>query len=308
MVKYVLGHKSPDTDSIVSAIMYSRLLNKLGKEAKAIKLGKINNETKFLLETTNFEIPETFETLASGSEIILVDHNERKQTIDNFEELNLVEIIDHHKVTLNTSSPLWIRTEIIGSTASIITKMFFEKNIDIEENEAKLLIGAILSDTLHYRSPTTTDSDKELVEALNEIAQIDDIEKFANDLFAAKSDLGNISAEDLIKLDYKNYEFGGETFGIGVVETTNPNYTLSRKSELIEKMMEIKKKDNLKGIIFSIIDILAGKNTNIYSDEFEKDLVTKVFDAKELEENVMDLGEIISRKKQMIPKLEVYFN
>jgi len=306
MVKYIISHKNPDTDTICSSIVYSNYLNSENIEAVPIKLGNLNNETKFILEKFGFEIPITKLSLDENSEVILVDHNEETQSIDDLEKLKIVGIIDHHKFKLKTSEPLMIRAEVLGSTCSILSKIFFENGYDLSKNEASILIAAILSDTLFFRSPTTTNDDKLIVDRLNKVAKIPDLENFSLEMFEAKSDLGDISTEDLIKLDYKVFDFNGKKFGISVMETTNPNYGLSRKDEIIAKLKEIKKRENLDGILFSIVDILNEVNSTLFSDDFEKEVLFKVFKVKG-EDNFVDLGNRVSRKKQLVPFLEKYF-
>ena len=257
MVKNIIGHKNPDTDSVCSAIVYSNYLNNKGEEAKAYTLGELNRETKFLLEKFEVKFPQIINTLDEGSEVILIDHNEKKQAIDGIDKLKVTKIIDHHKFSIDTVEPLYIRAEPIGSTCSIIAKILFENNVEINQVDASLLISAIISDTLYFRSPTTTQEDKDIIEKLNKIAKIQNLEEFSLEMFAAKSDLGDIDVEKLIKLDYKTFSFAGLEYGIGVMETTSPEYGLNRKDEIVSKMREIKKQDNLAGILFSIIDLIS---------------------------------------------------
>jgi manganese-dependent inorganic pyrophosphatase len=306
-MKYIFGHTKPDTDSILSAILYSNYLNSKGEKSKAIKLGEINNETKFILNKFNVKLPETIKELEKNSKVILVDHNEEKQTISNINELEIDTIIDHHRFNLKLENPINIRAEKLGSTCSIIYKIFQEQNYDISEEEAGLIISGIVSDTLYFRSPTTTEEDKKIVEELKTKSGIKNIEKYSLEMFNAKSDLGDMEIEKIIKLDYKEFEFGGEKYGIGVIETTNPEYIFKRKKEIVEALSSIKKKENLKGILVSVIDILNEHNKTIVADEHEAEILRAVFDGKEIEHNVYSLGPIISRKKQIIPKLEKHF-
>ena len=307
MVKYVLGHKNPDTDSTCSSVIYSQYLTAKGVENKVIKLGDINNETKFVLEKFNVQVPETVTELEEGSELVLLDHNEAKQSIDNRDKYKIYQIIDHHKFDFAVKEPLYIRSEPIGSSCSIVAKILFEDNFEISKAQASLLISAILSDTLYFRSPTTTEEDKQIVNKLNEIAQIGDLEAYSLEMFAAKSDLGDIEVEKLIKLDYKEFDFNGKKYGIGVMETTSPQYGLNRKEEIIEKLKEIKQKDNLDGVFLSIVDILNEKNTTLYPDKEIEETLKDVFNAEIVEEGVANLNDAISRKKQIVPKLEEYF-
>lgn len=303
-MKYVCGHKKPDTDSILSAILYSKFLKSKGEKAEAIKLGEINNETKFVLEKFSVDIPETKEELSKNSEIILVDHNENVQSINNIDELIIDSIIDHHRFDIRTEKPINIRAEKIGSTCSVLYKIFKEQNYEISKKEAGLLISGIISDTLYFRSPTSTDEDKKIMEKLNKIAEIKNLEKYSLEMFNAKSDLGDIEVEKIVKMDYKEFEFGGEKYGVGVIETTNPDYIFGRKEEIVEALNKIKKEEGLKGIMVSVIDILNEHNKTIVADEHEAEILRAVFQGEEIEHNVYSLGPILSRKKQIVPKLD----
>jgi manganese-dependent inorganic pyrophosphatase len=307
MVVYVFGHREPDTDSILSAILYSNFLNQNKISAEAVKLGEINNETKFIIEKFKVNVPKTVKEIAAKSEVVLVDHNEEKHTISNIKELNLNTIIDHHRFDLKTEKPVNIRAEKLGSTCSVIFKILKENDYKISKTEASLIISGIISDTLFFRSPTTTKKDKQIVEELNEIAGIGNLEEYSLEMFNAKSDLGDKNIEEIIKMDYKEFEFGGEKYGIGVIETTNPNYIINRKKEVVSALIDIKKKDKLKGIMVSVIDILNEDNKTIVADSHEAEILRAVFGGKEIEHNLYSLGPVLSRKKQIVPKLEKHF-
>ncbi|EKE26938.1 MAG: hypothetical protein ACD_4C00114G0004 [uncultured bacterium (gcode 4)] len=305
---YVTGHKIPDTDSIISAIIFSEYLNQKWIEAKAYRLWELNNETRYILEKVWISEPELLVNIESWSKMALVDHNEKSQTIDNIDELELEYIVDHHKIwNLSTNNPIFIRTEKVCSTNSVLFKMFKESNLVISKQYATLMLSAILSDSLGFRSPTTTPEDKIIVEELNEIAWISDLESFAMDMFKAKSDLWDISIEDLIKIDYKEFEFWSKKIWVWTVETTNPDYSLSRKNEIIEWMKKIKNEFSLDFIMLSIVDIINEKNITIIPGESESIVLNEVFSTKE-ENNLVDLWSRISRKKQIIPQLTEYFN
>lgn len=301
---YVVGHKAPDTDAVVSAIVFAEFLKLQGLEAQATKLGELNMETKFVLDKFKVKSPDTITTLDAGQAVALVDHNEEAQSIDKLETLNIEYIVDHHKFNLKTEKPLNIRAEKIGSTASIIYKMFIENNFEISKLNANLLISAIISDTLFFRSPTTTEQDKIIVSKLNEIAQIEDLEKFSLDLFNAKSDLSELSLDEIIKLDMKKFEISGKKIAVGVMETTNPDFALNLKSEIVNRMNEIKNEENFDGLIFCIVDILKEQNTTFAPSEFEANICSQIFNADQIDSFTFNLGSLISRKKQIIPKLQ----
>ncbi len=302
-MKNVIGHKNPDTDSVCSAVAYAEYLKKQGEEAQAFALGELNKETQFVFDKFDMKRPEVISQLEAGAKVVLLDHNETGQAIDNLAELDLVEVVDHHKVDLKTEKPISICVKPLGSSCSIIAEKYFAEEMELDEKIAGLLLAGIISDTLFFRSPTTTDIDRKLVEKLNEIVKIDNLEQFSLEMFKAKSDLGNISTEDLIKLDYKEFDFKDGRYGIGVMETTDIDFGLKRKEEIFEKLAEIKERDNLKAVYFTIVDILNEKSYTLYSDEEAKKLFTELFSAED-QDGVLFVDKLVSRKKQIVPAFE----
>lgn len=302
-MKHIIGHKNPDTDTTCSAIAYQDFLDRQGIESQAFALGKLNKETEFVLDKFGVEAPEEISELPKDTEIILLDHNEEKQSIDNIQDLDIVEIIDHHKVKIQTDKPISIYVKPLGSSCSIIAEKYFDTHTELTREIAGILLAGVVSDTLFFRSPTTTDIDRELAEKLSGIAGVSDVEEFSLKLFAAKSDLGDISTEDLIRLDYKEFDFGGEKYGIGVMETTNVDFGLDRKDDIIIKLQEIKESDGFKGIFFVIVDILQEKSYTLCSGEDEVALFTKLFNARD-QDGVLFVDKLVSRKKQIIPVFE----
>lgn len=301
----VLGHKVPDTDAITSAIVYANFLNQNGESAHAVALWHPNKETLFVLEQAGVSMPNIISELDAGSTIALVDHNELEQSIDQRGQYTIHSVVDHHKVAnFETGYPLSMRLEPLASTNSILYKMYQEAHVEITSDIAILMLGGILSDTLHFRSPTTTDFDKRIVAELNKIAQIHNIEEFAMQMFAAKSDLGDISTYDLIKkVDAKDFTFGSQKSLIACIETTNPNYCINRKEEIIETIRMIKSSEWYDFILFCVIDILNEKNTTIVADGTESEIVKKIFGADTVD-GLADLGNRISRKKTIVPPME----
>ena len=302
-MKHIIGHKNPDTDTTCSGIAYQNFLAKQGVESQAFALGRLNKETEFVLEQFGVEAPEQITELPHGTEIILLDHNEEKQSIDNIKDLDIVEIIDHHKVKIETDKPISIFIKPLGSSCSIIAEKYFDNNVELTKSIAGLLLSGIISDTLFFRSPTTTDVDKMLADKLNDIVGIDDLEEFSLQLFNAKSNLGNIEVEDLIRLDYKSFTFKDGEYGIGVMETTNVDFGLDRKDEIVAKLKEIKTKDGLQGVFFVIVDILNEKSYTLGAGDEEITLFTKLFEV-ENQNGVLFVDKLVSRKKQIIPVFE----
>lgn len=307
----VVGHRAPDTDAVASALVYAHLLGQLGTPATAYRLGELNNETAFVLRRLSLDTPELLQTLPAETAVALVDHNESAQSLENLNDLQVTHVIDHHKLgDLSTSAPAYIRLEPVGCTATILFKLFGEHKIPVAPQEALLMLSAILSDTLHFRSPTTTDADRVAVEHLAALAEVTDIEAYALELFSAKSDLGDIAPDKLLKMDYKEFTFsedGTLKWGIGVIETTNPAYVFGRKAELIEAMQVAKQNDSLDGILLSVVDILQETNTTFIIGDTEAQAIKAAFSA-DTQDHCADLGQRVSRKKQLIPALQQHFN
>ncbi|CAF0978557.1 unnamed protein product [Adineta steineri] len=305
---YVFGHRNPDTDAITSALVYADFLRRKKINAKAYRLGDLNNETKFVLKRAGMKPPDMLPSyLAAGTAVALVDHNESQQSMENLKMMRVTYVVDHHRLgDLTTLEPIYLRFEPVGCTATILTKLYRENKFRINQNIALLLVSAILSDTLHFRSPTTTDDDRLMVTYLLPIAKIDNVESYANQMFAAKSDLNSYTMREILFLDYKTFIFKNQLWGVGVVETFYPNNTLTRKDELFEAMIDEKKRSNLTGILFSVIDIVNLRNYMIILGEIEKFIIQKAFNVN-VQDRIADLGSRISRKKDIVPSLERYF-
>lgn len=303
----VIGHKNPDTDATLSAIIMAEYLEKKWYEATPYIQGELNKETLYLLETYNITCPEIKTSLDTEIEVCLVDHNEASQAPDNLSELNVTWLIDHHKVMFETSSPLYMRVEPICSTGSILYKMFTEAGFEISPETATMMLACIMSDSLLWKSPTTTQEDKKIAAELQSIAAIDSLEDFAMPMFEAKSDLGDMPVKELIQYDYKIFELNGNKCGVGTLETTNPGYGLGRKDEILSWLEALKAEQNLDFIMLSIVDILEEKNTTIVLDWNDTSILEEVFNTS-VQDNLADLGARLSRKKQIAPDLTEYFN
>lgn len=238
---------------------------------------------------------------ADSKKLILVDHNEKNQSVDDIEEAEIIEIIDHHRVAnISTTAPLFFRAEPVGSTATIISKMYLESGIRPSKAIAGLLCAAIISDTLLFRSPTTTDTDKRVLERMAKIADLDP-EDFANKMFKAGTSLKGRAPQDLVEGDVKTFTIGGEAVRVGQVMTMNPE-ELAPLREDIEKLM--REKIERKGESTFVLVL-----TDIFNETSELLVVGKHIEAIEEEfENKVTNGTIsapgvLSRKKQVIPRL-----
>lgn len=297
-----IGHINPDTDSIIAAIAAKEFfLKAFGKEIQAFRAGEMNNETKFVLQKFGVEAPELLEKTEENYSIVLVDHNEKAQVCQNLDYQNVDYIIDHHKLSVVTDKPTFCRAEPVGSTSTLLAKMFLEKNVEISEITAKLLLAGILSDTLNFLSPTTTEEDKEMAAKINEIAKLD-LKEFVSEMFKAKSSLEGISPEDIATIDYKNFEMGKYNVGIGTWETTLPESVDEKINEVLDVIKKKKEDAKLDYIFFMVVDILK-QNCQLYLiGEEEKVLAEKVFGGK-IENGIMSLSGVVSRKKQVAAPL-----
>ena len=296
----VFGHKNPDTDTICSAIAYAELKNKLGKDVKAVRLGEVNEETKYALNYFKVEKPELVENVA-GREIILVDHNERTQTADGFEEAKVLELIDHHRISnFNVDEPLYARVEPVGCTATIILKLFKENGLTPSKETAGLMLSAIISDTLLFKSPTCTQCDAKAGKELAEIARVD-LKEYGLEMLKAGTALGDKSEAELLNMDMKVFEIDGTKIGVAQVNTVNEAEVLERKEKLLAEIDNIIAKEGLKFFMLAITNILTNDSAALISGD-GNDVVEKAFGEK-VDSNLVTLKGVVSRKKQIIPPL-----
>ena len=296
----VFGHKNPDTDTICSAIAYAELKNKLGKDVKAARLGEINEETKYALNYFKVEKPELVKNVA-GKEIILVDHNERTQTAEGFEESKVLELIDHHRISnFNVDEPLYARLEPVGCTATIILKLFKENNFVPSKETAGLMLSAIISDTLLFKSPTCTECDVKAGKELAEIAGVN-ADEYGLEMLKAGTALGDKSEAELLNMDMKIFEIDGSKIGVAQVNTVNEAEVLERKEKLLAEIDNIIAKEGLKFFMFAITNILSNDSVALVSGD-GNDIIEKAFGEK-VDSNLVTLKGVVSRKKQIIPPL-----
>jgi len=303
---YVVGHKSPDSDSVAAAISYANLKNQLGLPDIYIPAaaGEINNETKFILEHFSVPAPETI-TDAKGKKIILVDHNEVAQAVDNIKEATLMEVVDHHKIgDIQTGSPIFFHNEPVGSTATIISAMYDQYKIPISKEMAGVMISAILSDTVLFKSPTCTDKDKVEVAKLAKIIG-EDYEQYGIAMLTAKSDISSKTARDIVKGDYKQFDFAGTKAGVGQIEVMDLSVLDDRRKAILDDMENVRKEEGLSFVLIMLTDVMKEASDLLFVgkpvDKFEK-----AFEGK-MENNSIYKEGVLSRKKQVIPPLEAAF-
>ncbi|MFP3917288.1 manganese-dependent inorganic pyrophosphatase [Lysinibacillus telephonicus] len=298
----VFGHKNPDTDTITSALVYAYLKQQLGVDAEAVRLGEVNNETKYALEKFGFEAPRLIENVANeASEVILVDHNERQQSADGIEEVKVTEVIDHHRIAnFETSDPLYYRAEPVGCTATILNKIFKENNVEIPSNIAGLMLSAIVSDTLLFKSPTCTEQDVQAGKELAEKAGVD-VNEYGLAMLKAGADLSDKSLEDLLSLDAKEFTFGEVKSIVAQVNAVDINDVLNRKDELVSLLNKNIEENGLQLFFFVVTDILNNDSTAVVVGS-AAEAAAKAF-GKQLDNDLVDLPGVVSRKKQIVPVL-----
>jgi len=304
--KLVFGHKSPDTDAITSAISFSYLQNQLGNETEAVALGEISEETKYALDYFNTEAPRVIETAANEvDEVMLVDHNEEQQSVDDIDKVSILSVVDHHRVAnFQTANPLYYRAEPVGCSNTIILKLFKENNEAVPKDIAGLMLSAIISDTLLFKSPTSTNEDEKAAKELAEIAEID-LNEYGLEMLKAGTNNSNKSALEIINGDAKSFPMGDDSVRIGQVNVVDPQELLERREELLEEMKNQSKEQDYDLFILLITDILDS-NTTVLVHGDEKGKVETAFD-NTFENDTLFLEGVVSRKKQVVPPLTETF-
>ncbi|MED4611005.1 manganese-dependent inorganic pyrophosphatase [Bacillus subtilis] len=298
----IFGHQNPDTDTICSAIAYADLKNKLGFNAEPVRLGQVNGETQYALDYFKQESPRFVETAANEvNAVILVDHNERQQSIKDIEEVQVLEVIDHHRIAnFETAEPLYYRAEPVGCTATILNKMYKENNVKIEKEIAGLMLSAIISDSLLFKSPTCTDQDVAAAKELAEIAGVN-AEEYGLNMLKAGADLSKKTVEELISLDAKEFMLGSKKVEIAQVNTVDIEDVKKRQAELEAVISKVVAEKNLDLFLLVITDILENDSLALaIGNEAAK--VEKAFNVT-LENNTALLKGVVSRKKQVVPVL-----
>ena len=294
----IFGHKNPDTDTITSSIVMTNLENALGGDAKACRLGNVNKETEYVLNYLGIEAPELVENIEDGTNIILVDHNSPKESVDNLENLNILKVVDHHKIALETSYPLYYRAEPVGCTETVMYKLYKENNVEITKEIATLMVSAIISDTLLLKSPTTTEEDKVAVAELSKIAGIDP-EVYGLDMLKAGTDLSSFSIDEILHLDAKKIDFKEVKSIVNQVNTASIPSVMEMKAELEARMNEIIEEENLDLFMLLITDIV-NSNSQVIALGKNASLVEKAYGVT-LANNTALLEGVVSRKKQVVP-------
>ncbi|WP_166237725.1 manganese-dependent inorganic pyrophosphatase [Paenibacillus turpanensis] len=302
----IFGHKNPDTDSICSAIAYAELKKSLGQSVEAVRLGSVNGETQYALDYFKVEAPRQVETVANeAKDVILVDHNERQQSASDIEKVRVVEVIDHHRIAnFETSGPLYYRAEPVGCTATILKKLYKENGVEIRKEVAGLMLSAIISDSLLFKSPTCTQEDVAAARELAEIAGVN-AEAYGLEMLKAGADLSDKTVPQLISLDSKEFQMGSAKVEIAQVNAVDTNDVLSRQAEIEAALNGIIEEKGLDLFLFVVTDILNNDSIGLALGR-SANAVEKAYNVT-LENNKAVLKGVVSRKSQIVPVLTDIF-
>ena len=302
----VFGHKSPDTDSTGSPIIWAWYLNNCKDvPAEPRLLGEPNSEALFVLSRWDLDKPELLLDVTEDDTCVIVDTNNVAELPDSINDANVTEVIDHHMLQggLKTKGPINITVRPVACTATIMHDLMGEDAAKMPPAIKGAMLSCILSDTLEFRSPTTTDIDRTLAESLaNELGL--SIPDYAAEMFAAKSDVSSYSDAELLRMDSKAYEVDGTKFRVSVLETTSPSSVLSRKPGLMDDMATVAEEDGVDQVLFFLVDILSEEAIMFVPNEMTKQVAEKSFGVS-VDSDMVSLPGVVSRKKQIIPALKV---
>ncbi|REK56750.1 MAG: manganese-dependent inorganic pyrophosphatase [Thermobacillus sp.] len=298
----IFGHRNPDTDSICSAIAYAELKKKLGQQVEAVRLGAVNAETQYALDYFKTEAPRLVEKVADETKtVILVDHNERQQSAADIDQVRVAEVIDHHRIAnFETAGPLYYRAEPVGCTATILNKLYKENGVSVEPRIAGLMLSAIISDSLLFKSPTCTPEDVAAARELAEIAGVN-AEEYGLAMLKAGADLSKKTIDELLSLDAKEFQMGSVKVEIAQVNAVDVNDVLSRQAEAEDKIRAIIDAKGLDMFLFVVTDILNNDSVGIALGK-QASAVEQAYGVK-LENNRAVLKGVVSRKSQIVPVL-----
>lgn len=304
---YVIGHESPDSDTVSAAIAYANLLNELGIEAKAVTSAKVNKETQYYFDYFGIEAPEIL-TDASGKQFVLVDHSEYSQAIDNMKDARIVGIIDHHGIgDVYNSEIIYVRSEPIGSTATLVYQMYKECNVVIDKDIARILLMGLLSDTDNLTKSNVTKVDEEAYDELIRIGEVDDVDALYTNMRDAYYDYSDLSSYELLIYDYKEYEVNGITFALGVLSTKDDEQKKKLTDRVYDALVENYDKLNVD-MVFMKIENETDDNMYMvaYGDGAVETLdnIYHTYDGN----RYFVFDKSMSRKKKLVPKITAYLS
>ncbi|MFD2630132.1 manganese-dependent inorganic pyrophosphatase [Oceanobacillus kapialis] len=299
----IFGHKNPDTDTICSALAYADLKKKLGVNAEPARLGAVSKETQYALDHFGVQAPALIETVGTDiKDVILVDHNEFQQSVENIKDVRIAEVIDHHRIAnFETREPLFFRVEPVGCTATILNKMYKENGVAVSKEIAGLLVSAIISDSLLLKSPTCTKEDIEAAYELAEIAGVN-LETYGLKMLQAGADLSDKSVTDLLTMDAKEFAMGDAKVEIAQVNAVDTKEIYKFQDDIDTEIAQLIKDKNLDLFLFVVTDILNNDSVVLALGE-GKGKVEQAFNVSLDENNRALLKGVVSRKKQIVTAL-----
>ena len=306
MTTLVFGHKSPDTDSTGSPIVWAWYLNEIkGIPAKPVLLGEPNTEALFMLDKWDLDKPEILTALDADTKVVIVDTNNPAELPDNINDADITGIIDHLRLVagLETRGPIEINIQPLACTATIMFKMIGKDWAQAPRGVKAAALSCILSDTLEFRSPTTTQEDRAIAEDIAQDLGVD-ISDYAAEMFAAKSDVSSFSEAELLRMDSKEFDLDGTNLRVSVLETTSPAPLLARKDALMAEMPKVAEADGAAQVLLFIVDILKEEATLLVPNDMVKHIAEQSFGA-EVSGDTVVLPGVMSRKKQIIPNLKM---
>jgi manganese-dependent inorganic pyrophosphatase len=302
----VFGHKSPDTDSTGSPIAWAWYLSEVkGTPAKACLLGEPNTEALFVLKHWDLAKPEIIADVTADDHVVLVDTNNPAELPPSINECKLQAIIDHHMLVggLKTKSPIDITIRPLACTATIMHDLMGDDLARAPRGIKGAMLSCIISDTLEFRSPTTTAHDRTVAEKLAADLGVS-IPELATAMFEAKSDVSAFSDAELLRMDSKEYNVAGKELRVSVLETTAPKIVLDRKASLMASMVGVAKEDGADQVLLFVVDIIREEATLLVPNDLVKQMAEASFGVKVTGDTVV-LPGVMSRKKQIIPALKL---
>jgi len=302
----VFGHQNPDTDAIGAAIVFAHLQNELGKDVEAVALGTPNEETQFALSTFGLEAPRVITSVKPEADsVMLVDHNEFQQSAVDIADVAILSVVDHHRIAnFETANPLYYRAEPVGCTSTIVLKLYKEANVSVPKEIAGIMLSAIVSDTLLFKSPTCTPEDVAAAKELAEIAAVD-VESYGLDMLKAGTNLSTKSVDTLLDLDAKSFPMGDKKVRIAQVNTVDIAEVLERQAEF-EQVMAAENGRNGYDLFLLVITNILDSDSELLVVGEPKANVQEAFGVT-LNNNRAFLPGVVSRKKQVVPQLTETF-
>ncbi|MBM1153427.1 manganese-dependent inorganic pyrophosphatase [Enterococcus durans] len=303
----VFGHQNPDTDAIGAAIAFSHLQNQLGKDTEAVALGEPSEETQYALDYFKLAAPRVVASAKDeAAQVMLVDHNEFQQSISDIADVEILSVVDHHRIAnFETANPLYYRAEPVGCTSTIVLKMYKENQVAIPKEIAGIMLSAIISDTLLFKSPTCTPEDVAAAKELAELAEVE-LEAYGLDMLKAGTNLSDKTAAVLLDLDAKSFPMGEANVRIAQINTVDLNEVRDRQAELEQAMAEEMTKNGYDLFVLVVTNILDSDSELLVAGN-AIDKVEEAFQTK-LTNNRALLKGVVSRKKQVVPQLTAAFN